>query len=66
MEIHEINRCLGYACGYGDIELARENYRNLPESNRIDLCDNCTECAVKCVNGLNLTENIQRARELFA
>ena len=25
----------------------------------------CEECTVKCVNGLNLTENIQRARNLF-
>ena len=65
VEINEINRCLGYAYGYGDIELARENYWNLPDSNRIDICADCTECAVKCVNGLNLTENIQRARELF-
>jgi len=66
VEIHEINRCLGYVYGYGNVELARENYRNLSESNHVDICADCTECEVKCVNGLNLTENIQRARELFA
>ena len=63
--INEINRCLGYAYGYGDIDLAYENYRDLPRSSRIDICDDCDECVVKCVNGLNLTENIRRARELF-
>ena len=66
VQVNEINRCLGYAYGYGNIDLAQENYLDLPRSNRIDICGNCDECAVKCVNGLNLTENIRRARELFA
>ena len=65
VEINEINRCLGYAYGYGDIELAHDNYRVLPRLNRIDICAECDECTVRCVNDLNLTENIQRARELF-
>ena len=47
------------------IRLAQENYRDLPGSNRIDNCADCVECIVKCVNELNLNENIQRARELF-
>ncbi len=66
VEINEINRCLGYAYGYGDLDLAKENYLDLPRSNRIDICGDCDECAVKCVNGLNLTENIRSARKLFA
>ena len=61
-----LNRCLGYAYGYGDRRLAEENYINLTRSNRIDICNDCDECLVKCVHGLNLTENVQRARELFA
>ena len=63
--VNEINRCLGYAYGYGDIELARENYQHLPSSNHVEICADCDECKVKCVNGLNLTENIKKARELF-
>ncbi|MFC1528983.1 aldo/keto reductase, partial [Candidatus Latescibacterota bacterium] len=63
--VNEINRCVNYAYGYGDIELARENYRSLPKSSRIDVCADCDECAVNCVNGINLTENIKKARELF-
>jgi len=66
VEINELNRCLGYAYGYGDIELARANYRELPVSTRIESCADCTECAVQCVNGLNLTTTIQRARKIFA
>jgi hypothetical protein len=66
VEICEINRCLGYAYGYGDLRLARENYAQLPASNRVDRCGDCGECQVKCVNGLNLSHAIRKAKELFA
>jgi len=66
VQVHEINRCLGYAYGYGDVRLARENYRRLPKTSTIHACSNCTECTVKCVNGLDLTQNMRRARELFS
>ncbi|MFC1552594.1 aldo/keto reductase [Candidatus Latescibacterota bacterium] len=63
--VHEINRCLGYAYGYDDIRLARENYSDIPSGHGADVCADCGECSVKCVNGLNLTENVARARSLF-
>ena len=66
VDVCEINRCLGYASGYGDIALAQENYERLPESSRLDICDNCDECVVRCANGIDLTENIRRARTLFS
>ncbi len=66
VQVNEINRCLNYAAGYGDIELAQENYTALPSWNKLDKCADCSECSVKCVNGINLTENIERARSIFA
>jgi predicted aldo/keto reductase-like oxidoreductase len=66
VKISDINRCLGYAFGYHNLELAYENYRELPRSHRVDICSNCDECAVKCINGINLTENIKNARQLFS
>jgi predicted aldo/keto reductase-like oxidoreductase len=66
VDICEINRCLGYATGYTDIELARANYNELKPSKRADVCGDCGECLVKCANGLDLTKNIRKARELFA
>ncbi|HUT64117.1 MAG TPA: aldo/keto reductase [Anaerolineae bacterium] len=65
VRVSELNRCLGYAYDYGDMRLAWENYRELPRSSRVDVCKDCSECQVKCVNGQNLTENISRAKELF-
>ena len=65
VDVRDINRCLGYAVGYGNPELARENYRDLPVSSRLDVCGNCDECVVRCAHGLDLTENIRNARNLF-
>jgi predicted aldo/keto reductase-like oxidoreductase len=65
VDIRDLNRCVGYAHGYGDLELARENYRDLPPSSSVDTCSGCDECLVKCAHGLNLTETIRQARRLF-
>ncbi len=65
VSVCDLNRCVRYAHGYGSIELARENYARLPESSRVDACGDCEECAVKCVNGLNLTGMVREARTLF-
>ncbi|MFC1541451.1 aldo/keto reductase [Candidatus Latescibacterota bacterium] len=66
VQVNEINRCLGYVYGYSNLELARENYERLDPSTKLENCSDCTECKVKCVNGLNLTENINRARSIFS
>jgi len=66
VNVNELNRCLNYAEGYKDMELAQENYAALPSSSQIGMCADCDECAVKCVNGIDLTANINRARNIFA
>ena len=65
VRVNEINRCLGYYYGYDNPELAYENYRALLRSDRLENCADCNECVVRCVHGLDLTENIKRARALF-
>ncbi len=65
MQICELNRVVRYAHGYGDLALARENYLRLPTSSPVQACGDCGKCAVKCVNGLDLTETVRKARELF-
>lgn len=65
MAISELNRCIGYADGYGDMELALDNYTELLDAWKVGVCDDCDECIVKCANGLDLNGTVRRARELF-
>jgi len=64
--VNELNRCLMYAYGYGDMELAHENYNELPASTRVEVCMNCDECMVQCAHGIDINERIQQAKALFA
>jgi predicted aldo/keto reductase-like oxidoreductase len=66
LDIAHINRCLMYADGYGDQALARLTYAELAPAMRAGACDGCAECTARCVNGLNIAERMQRAREVFA
>jgi predicted aldo/keto reductase-like oxidoreductase len=66
VDVRGINRCIGYVVGYGDARLARENFDDLPSSSRLAACDDCDECVVRCVNGLDIAANIRLARRLFA
>lgn len=63
--VSDLNRCISYAYGYGDINLEWENYRALPLTSRIEMCNDCSECVVTCINGINLTEQICLAKKLF-
>ncbi len=63
--MNNIHRCLAYACGYGDIRLAREQYALLPETSRVSQCADCSECVVSCSHGIDVNESVRRARALF-
>ena len=66
VDVSEVNRCLGYTFGYNDFDLAKENDEELPSISRVNMCVDCEECHVYCVNGLVLTYAIHQARSLFA
>jgi predicted aldo/keto reductase-like oxidoreductase len=61
----DINRCLAYDSGYGDYRLALENYKMLPASSKVEVCNDCDECVVKCAHGLDIAANIARAKKIF-
>lgn len=66
VKVNDINRCLAYAHSYGNYDTAIENYINLPAKNTLAACENCSECQVKCINGLDIKNNLRIAKELFA
>ena len=66
LDIAHINRSLMYADGYGDLALAHSTYAELAPARRASACGDCAVCTARCVNGLNIAERMQRAREVFA
>ena len=64
--VHEINRCLNYAEGYGDKELARANFNAIAGHGALAACEDCDECTVQCVNGLDIPSRLERARFMFS
>jgi len=66
VKISVVNRSLMYADGYGDIELARSAYGEIPPDRSAAACGDCATCTAKCVNGLDVAGKMARARRLFA
>ncbi|MCX5770334.1 MAG: aldo/keto reductase [Candidatus Hydrogenedentes bacterium] len=62
-DIPVLNRCLMYAEGYGDLELARAaRQREMPSFP----CACCSGCVARCPRGVNLPANTARARRVLA
>ncbi len=59
-------RYLAYNDFYGDFDQARNNFLRQPRALRNVRCEDCSECAVKCPNGVRVRERLMRAQELLA
>ena len=67
VEISTVNRALMYAeGGYRDLSLARETYTELPPQATAAACIDCEGCTARCVNGLNISAKMGRARAVLA
>ena len=64
--ISTINRSLMYAEGYGNIELARSTYHELPSTARASVCLGCSVCTAQCVNGLDIASKMRTALRMYA
>ncbi len=59
-------RFLAYNDFKGNMNEARESFRDLPPDIRSIRCADCPECAVKCPNGVKVHERLIRAQALLA
>jgi hypothetical protein len=66
VSISTINRCLMYADGYKNVELARSTYEEIPSSLSAFACLDCSKCVARCVNGLDIPKKMEKARRLLA
>jgi len=67
VEISTVNRALMYAEGsYRDMDLARATYAELPRQATATVCSGCGICSARCVNGLDISAKMARARTVLA
>ncbi len=66
LPVSDVLRHLSYAEGYGQFQLARESFLELPEQVRSVRCSDCGECVVECPNGVRVADRLMRAQELLA
>ena len=66
MQVADTIRYLSYSDFYGQYALGRDHFQTLPEQVRAIRCADCSECAIKCPNGVHVQERLIRAQELFA
>ena len=66
LQVADTLRILTYADGYGQFALARERFQELPVRHAAVRCGDCTECSVKCPFGVQVSDRMARAQELFA
>ncbi len=63
--ISTINRCLMYAEAYGEPELAKATYREIPARSTASACLSCSSCVARCVRGIDIGGKMSRARQFL-
>jgi predicted aldo/keto reductase-like oxidoreductase len=66
LPVADVLRFLMYAEGYGQFALGRDHFKALPAEVAGVRCGSCTNCTVKCPNGVQVTARLHRAQQLFA
>jgi len=66
VDIPTVNRCLMYAEGYGDLELARTTYADLARGVSVAACADCATCVAQCAYSVDIAAQMRRAQRLFA
>ena len=66
LPVTDMLRYVTYADGYGQFALGREHFLKLPGAIRNVRCAECSSCAVRCRNGVDVARRLRKAQELFA
>jgi len=64
--VTDVLRFLAYNDFAGNYHQAVANFRGLGREIRDVRCSDCSECAIKCPNGVHVRERLARAQELLA
>lgn len=66
LPVTDMLRYLAYNDFGGNFHQARANFKVLPKDIQDVRCSDCSECAIKCPNGVHVQDRLNRAQELLA
>jgi predicted aldo/keto reductase-like oxidoreductase len=66
MPVADVLRYLAYYDFAGSLHQAVVNFRNLGSAVRNIRCSDCSECAIRCPNGVQVRNRLMRAQDLIA
>jgi uncharacterized protein len=66
LPVEDVLRYVMYADSYGQFELGRDHFKQLPAELASVRCDECRECTVNCRFGVKVPERLGRAQAMFA
>jgi uncharacterized protein len=66
MPVTDVLRFLAYNDFAGNYHQALANFRGLAKEVRDIRCSDCSECAIKCPNGVHVQARLMRAQDLLA
>ncbi|MGA3326209.1 MAG: aldo/keto reductase [Terriglobia bacterium] len=65
LPVADVLRYVMYADGYGQFELGRDHFKQLPAQLASVRCGDCPTCTVKCRFGVKVPQRLMRAQEMF-
>jgi predicted aldo/keto reductase-like oxidoreductase len=66
LPVADVLRYAMYADGYGQFELGRDHFKQLPAEVASVRCGDCPTCTVKCRFNVKVQQRLTRAQEMFA
>jgi predicted aldo/keto reductase-like oxidoreductase len=66
LPVADVLRYVMYAEDYGQFELGRDHFKQLPVKLAAVRCGDCPTCTVKCRFGVKVPERLSRGQEMFA
>ena len=66
LPVADVLRYVMYADGYGQFELGRDHFKQLPVELASVRCGDCPTCTVNCRFGVKVPERLRRAQEMFS
>ncbi len=66
LPVTDMLRYLAYNDFAGNFHQARANFKGLPKEIRDVRCSDCSECAIRCPNGVHVQARLIRAQEILA